>query len=152
MEKRNASLSPDGDKQYYKQGQENWQTLRSPGGKITRAVRFDYDKMEERMSQQSPGPMTGMAKSYIKGTLQLPQIKNTYKLLDQNINASPSIETLNSKLAQSNMASRTSLFSHKVTSPKESRNRFTENSKKFFPMLDAENYGIHSPNKIYDLT
>ena len=50
------------------------------------------------------------------------------------------------------MASRTSLFSHKVTSPKESRNRFTDNSKKFFPTLDAENYGIHSPNKIYDLT
>jgi hypothetical protein len=38
-----------------------------------------------------------------------------------------------------------------VTSPKE-RNRFLEGQKIFYPMLETDNYGVHSPNKIYDLT
>jgi hypothetical protein len=87
--------------------------------------------------------MTGITKSYIKGTMQLPEIKsNTYKLLNYNLSPSPS---------KSIMASRTSLFSNKVTSPAV-RNRFAENYKIYNPNLETHNYGIHSPNKIYDLT
>ena len=91
--------------------------MNSPGGKITRAVRFDYNKMKEIMESQSPGPNTSVTKTFIKGAVQLPEIKkNSVSLLSRNA-LSPS---------PSNMASRTSLFSTKVTSPTV-RNRFVEN-------------------------
>ena len=46
--------------------------MRSPGGGKVKAIRFDYNKMEEVMPDQSPGPMTGTSKSFLKGTIQLP--------------------------------------------------------------------------------
>jgi hypothetical protein len=84
--------------------------------------------------------------------MKLPLIKNQDNLsvlkneLDMKYTLTKVLSTNNS---------RTSLFSTKVTHSRGHksnavRNRFTENVNMFDPDLKTDNFGMHSPSKIYD--
>lgn len=98
----------------------------------------------------SPGPATANLNTYLKGAVVLPKIKK-FSISKEGLMELPQDLSLN-KQHLNNNNSRTSLFSKRVTSDRGEvmRNRFNENIKVYCPDLKTDNFGMHSPGKIYD--
>lgn len=101
-------------------GHPQWERRKIPGGFKVSERRF------KGVEERSPGPVTGLQLSTIKGSIALPDIRAN--------------STMRSNMNYSNMLG---------PNNQKRRDRFKENIKVYSPGLIADNLLTHSPSKIY---